>query len=67
MIETKFKHTEIGLIPEEWKVGLLGDYTENYTGLTYSPSDVCEYGTLVLRSSIFKMTYSHFQIMCLSK
>lgn len=51
MIETKFKHTEIGLIPEEWKVGLLGDYTENYTGLTYSPSDVCEYGTLVLRSS----------------
>lgn len=25
MIETKFKQTEIGLIPEDWKVGLLGE------------------------------------------
>lgn len=25
MIETKFKQTEIGLIPEDWKIGLLGE------------------------------------------
>lgn len=51
MIETKFKQTEIGLIPEDWEIIPLRDVAENYTGLTYSPNDVHPYGTLVLRSS----------------
>ena len=51
MIETKFKQTEIGLIPEDWEIIPLRDVAENYTGLTYSPDNVHSYGTLVLRSS----------------
>lgn len=51
MSETRFKETEVGLIPEDWKVVKLGDYANNFTGLTYSPEDVHSYGTLVLRSS----------------
>lgn len=51
MIETKFKHTDIGLVPEDWEVCPLSDIIDNYTGLTYSPEDVSEYGTLVLRSA----------------
>ena len=51
MVETRFKQTEIGLIPEDWEIIPLRDVAENYTGLTYSPNDVHSYGTLVLRSS----------------
>ncbi|MBR6848066.1 MAG: restriction endonuclease subunit S [Bacteroidales bacterium] len=51
MIETKFKQTEIGLIPKDWEIIPLRDVAENYTGLTYSPDNVHSYGTLVLRSS----------------
>lgn len=48
---TKFKQTEIGEIPEDWEVKELGEVAKNFTGLTFSPDDVCDYGTLVLRSS----------------
>ena len=48
---TKFKQTEIGDIPEDWEVKELGEVAKNFTGLTFSPDDVCDYGTLVLRSS----------------
>lgn len=51
MIETKFKQTEIGLIPEDWKVCNIGSIANNFTGLTYSPNNVSKFGTLVLRSS----------------
>lgn len=51
MIETKFKQTELGLIPDDWTICPLGDVAINSTGLTYSPDNVCSYGTLVLRSS----------------
>ena len=33
----------------EWKS--ISDVATNYTGLTYKPANVSEYGTLVLRSS----------------
>lgn len=50
----KTKITEIGEIPEDWEIKSLGEITETFTGLTYSPKDVYEYGTLVLRSSNIK-------------
>lgn len=49
--ETKMVQTEIGLIPEDWEVKELGELGNVIIGLTYSPNDVSEYGTLVLRSS----------------
>jgi type I restriction enzyme S subunit len=51
MTETKFKQTEIGLIPEDWEVKSLSELCDNFTGLTYDPNDVRDFGTLVLRSS----------------
>ena len=51
---TEYKQTELGLIPEDWEVKSLGEIAETFTGLTYSPKDVYEYGTLVLRSSNIK-------------
>lgn len=51
MVETKFKDSELGLIPEDWEVKKLEELVNNYTGLTYQPSDVNDYGVLVLRSS----------------
>lgn len=46
-----YKHTELGVIPEDWDVNGLGELGENIIGLTYSPNNVGEYGHLVLRSS----------------
>lgn len=48
------KQTEIGEIPEEWEMKPVSDVANNFTGLTYTPNDVCDYGTLVLRSSNIK-------------
>lgn len=46
-----YKQTEAGVIPEDWDCVAMGDLGESLIGLTYHPSDVREYGTLVLRSS----------------
>ncbi|MGG8495259.1 restriction endonuclease subunit S [Tenacibaculum sp. TC6] len=46
-----YKQTEIGLIPEDWVCVNMGDVGKTIIGLTYSPNDVRDYGTLVLRSS----------------
>ena len=46
--------TELGEIPEDWEVKSLGEIAETFTGLTYSPENVYEHGTLVLRSSNIK-------------
>jgi type I restriction enzyme S subunit len=46
-----YKHTGVGVIPEEWDSKPLGDLGETLIGLTYKPENVCENGTLVLRSS----------------
>lgn len=48
---TYWKNTDIGKIPNDWSVVPLSSICDNYTGLTYSPSDVSNSGTLVLRSS----------------
>jgi len=46
-----YKLTEVGVIPEDWKVKTLGEIGEALIGLTYKPSDVRSDGVLVLRSS----------------
>ena len=46
-----YKHTELGEIPEDWEVKALGSIGESIIGLTYSPNDVADFGSLVLRSS----------------
>ncbi|MDL1981976.1 MAG: restriction endonuclease subunit S [Deltaproteobacteria bacterium] len=50
-VKAGYKQTEIGVIPEDWDVVSMGTVGESIIGLTYSPNDVSEYGTLVLRSS----------------
>jgi type I restriction enzyme, S subunit len=47
----KYKQTEVGLIPEDWDCVKMGDVGNTIIGLTYSPKDITDYGTLVLRSS----------------
>ena len=46
-----YKQTELGIIPEDWKVVNFCEVADNFTGLTYAPENVKNYGTLVLRSS----------------
>ncbi|WP_305265494.1 restriction endonuclease subunit S [Nitrosomonas sp.] len=46
-----YKQTEVGMIPEDWDVKSLGDIGDCLIGLTYSPNNVRDHGTLVLRSS----------------
>jgi type I restriction enzyme S subunit len=46
-----YKQTEVGVIPEDWEVVNMASIGETIIGLTYTPSDVAKYGTLVLRSS----------------
>ncbi|CAH8282883.1 type I restriction enzyme S subunit [Mariniflexile fucanivorans] len=41
----------LGEIPEHWEVKKLKHLGESITGITYSPDDVTDNGTLVLRSS----------------
>jgi type I restriction enzyme S subunit len=43
--------TEIGLLPGDWCAERLGKVSNCVIGLTYSPADVADHGTLVLRSS----------------
>lgn len=51
MKETRFKQTEIGLIPEDWSMIHLKVLADSYIGLTYSPQNISKQGILVLRSS----------------
>ena len=46
-----YKPSDVGVIPGEWDAKLLGDIGDSLIGLTYRPSEVRKYGTLVLRSS----------------
>lgn len=46
-----YKQSDVGVIPEDWDAPTLGALGEALIGLTYKPSDVREFGTLVLRSS----------------
>ncbi len=47
----RYKQTEIGILPADWHVIELGKIGQTIIGLTYSPKDVAEHGSLVLRSS----------------
>ena len=46
-----YKHSDVGMIPEDWDAKPLGEIGDSLIGLTYRPSQVRKYGTLVLRSS----------------
>ena len=46
-----YKRTDVGVIPEDWRVRPLGEIGQCLIGLTYSPSNVTYDGLLVLRSS----------------
>jgi|GEM_PF-105292 len=46
-----YKQSELGEIPEDWEVASLGNIGQCVIGLTYSPNNVADFGTLVLRSS----------------
>jgi type I restriction enzyme, S subunit len=46
-----YKQTDLGPVPEDWDVVSMGDVSDCLIGLTYSPMDVHDFGTLVLRSS----------------
>lgn len=46
-----YKQTDLGVIPRDWDVVPMGQVGECLIGLTYSPFDVRDFGTLVLRSS----------------
>jgi type I restriction enzyme S subunit len=50
-VKLGYKNTEAGAIPEDWEVVSMGQVSECLIGLTYSPLDVRDFGTLVLRSS----------------
>lgn len=58
--KSTYKQTELGKIPTDWEVKTVSDIADNFIGLTYSPENVRDYGTLVLRSSNIqngKITY----------
>jgi type I restriction enzyme, S subunit len=46
-----YRHTEVGIIPEDWSVVALCEIGQSLIGLTYKPENIRQYGTLVLRSS----------------
>ena len=50
-LRTGYKNTDLGVIPHDWDIKTLGDIGDSLIGLTYHPSQVRNYGTLVLRSS----------------
>lgn len=51
VIPKGYKHTKVGLIPEDWDVVKLGEVGKVVAGLTYSPENIDKNGMLVLRSS----------------
>ncbi|WP_312784967.1 restriction endonuclease subunit S [Acidovorax temperans] len=46
-----YKRSDLGPIPEDWDAVPMNQVSECLIGLTYSPLDVSDFGTLVLRSS----------------
>lgn len=48
---TGYKRSDVGMIPDDWEAKPLGEIGDSLIGLTYRPSEVRKYGTLVLRSS----------------
>ena len=50
-VKPGYKQSDVGIIPEDWVVVSLSEIGDSLIGLTYQPSKVRKYGTLVLRSS----------------
>ena len=50
-VKPGYKQSDVGIIPEDWVVLSLSEIGDSLIGLTYQPSKVRKYGTLVLRSS----------------
>lgn len=50
-MDHKYKKTEIGIFPKDWKIEPLLKHVELLNGLTYSPENIKKNGLLVLRSS----------------
>ncbi len=50
-LKAGYKQTDLGPVPEDWDVVSMGQVSDCLIGLTYSPMDVRDFGTLVLRSS----------------
>lgn len=50
-VKPGYKRSDLGPIPEDWDAIPLGRISDCLIGLTYSPLDVRDFGTLVLRSS----------------
>ncbi|MFA9390535.1 MAG: restriction endonuclease subunit S [Prolixibacteraceae bacterium] len=50
-VKAGYKNTEVGVIPDDWECVSMGEVGTTVIGLTYSPSNVKDYGLLVLRSS----------------
>ena len=50
-VKPGYKRSDLGPIPEDWDAIPLGHISDCLIGLTYSPLDVRDFGTLVLRSS----------------
>ena len=46
-----YKRSDVGVIPDDWDAKPLGEIGDSLIGLTYRPTQVRKYGTLVLRSS----------------
>ncbi len=46
-----YQHSDVGVIPDDWDAKPLGEIGDSLIGLTYRPTQVRKYGTLVLRSS----------------
>ena len=50
-LKSGYHETDLGPLPSDWSIQPLGTVGETLIGLTYAPSNVRPYGTLVLRSS----------------
>lgn len=53
-METKFKETEIGQIPQEWEIARLGKYCRVQGGFAFRSSDYIEEGVPLVRISNIK-------------
>ena len=50
-LKAGYKRSDLGSIPQDWDAIPIGHVSECLIGLTYSPVNVRDFGTLVLRSS----------------
>ena len=64
-IPQNYKYTDLGLIPQDWKVVKLSEVIDNFTGLTYAPNNVKEYGFNIIETKFDELFNSN--IICRDK